>query len=406
MKSNPAGSMPGPDLEGRLRGRIVGVSILTITVAILPGFLPGALAVQLASALGIEESGVGLVVGAFFGMSALVSTWMGRLAQRLGWVGSVRVAALGAASTLFVTPIVARSILPLAVVTVAGGTALAMAHPAVNLALARCTPPRRQGLAYGFKHAAIPAATAVAGLGLPFIAIPLGWRWVYALGGVMALVAAAMVPRSGPRYETGGVSGSSGRAEARPDSPLPLLVVVAVGAGLGIFGMDALATFLVPYGTDIGFGEAASGILLALGSAMGILVRVLAGWLVDRRATGGLVTVTAFLAVGAGGIGLMATGSEAALVVGSLLAFTFGWGWSGLFTYAVVIRNPAAPGAATGITMTGVYVGAAAGPMLFGFIAEDSFIAAWVIMAAALGVGALLMGSALVLERSLSRERR
>ena len=63
--------------------RIVVVSILTITVAILPGFLPGALAVQLAEAMGIQESGIGLVVGAFFGMSALVSPRLGRVVERL-----------------------------------------------------------------------------------------------------------------------------------------------------------------------------------------------------------------------------------------------------------------------------------------------------------------------------------
>lgn len=107
-----------------------------------------------------------------------------------------------------------------------------------------------------------------------------------------------------------------------------------------------------------------------------------------------------FLALGAVGIAVLATGTDPAIVIGSLLAFAFGWGWSGLFTFSVVRRNPRAPAASTGITMTGVYVGAAAGPALFGIVAEASFTVAWVIMSAALALGSLLMTVALVSERS------
>lgn len=379
--------------------RVVVASIVTITVAILPGFLPGALAVQLANAMGIAEAGIGLVVGAFFGMSALVSPRLGRMVERLGWAPAMRIAALGAAVTLLVTPLVAESVLTLGLVTIAGGVALALAHPAVNLALARCTVVEHQGLAYGFKHAAIPAATALAGLGLPLVAIPLGWQWVYVLGALLAVGAALLVPFSSGRYEVRRDEVEPDEAPAVRSSPMSLLVILAVGAGLGIFGMDALATFLVPYAVDVGFGEAAAGILLAVGSGLGIAMRVIAGWQIDRRAAGGLGTVAAFLALGAAGIAVLATGTDPAIVIGSLLAFTFGWGWSGLFTFSVVRRNPQAPAASTGVTMTGVYVGAAAGPALFGIVAESSFTVAWVLMSAALALGSLLMTAALVGER-------
>lgn len=379
---------------------MVVASILTITVAILPGFLPGALAVQLADSLGIAEAGVGLVVGAFFGMSALVSPRLGRVVERLDWAPGMRIAALGAALTLLLTPFVAQSVLTLGVVTVAGGVALALAHPAVNLALARCTVPERQGLAYGFKHAAVPAATVLAGLGLPLVAIPLGWQWVYVLGAALAVGAALLVPFSPKRFEVEPDAAAEVDEPAVRSSSMSLLVIMAVGAGLGIFGMDALATFLVPYAVDVGFGEAAAGILLAVGSGLGILMRVIAGWQIDRRAAGGLGTVAVFLALGAVGIGVLATGTDPAIVIGSLLAFAFGWGWSGLFTFSVVRRNPRAPAASTGVTMTGVYVGAAAGPALFGIVAEASFTVAWVIMSAALALGAVLMTIALVSERT------
>jgi predicted MFS family arabinose efflux permease len=378
---------------------VIAASILTITVAILPGFLPGALAVQLADSLGIAEAGVGLIVGAFFGMSALASSRLGRLAERLNWAPSMRVASLGAAATLLMTPLLGRSVVMLGILTVIGGLFLALAHPAVNLGIARTTVVRRQGLAYGFKHGAIPAATAIAGLGLPLVAIPLGWQWVYVMCAGLALIAVVLVPRMPPSYEVAREDARSPDTKAVRSSPLSLLVVMAIGAGLGIFGMDALATFLVPYAVDVGFGEGAAGLLLAAGSVLGILTRIVMGWLIDRRTAGGLVTVAAFLALGAGGIALLATGSDPAIVVGSLVAFTFGWGWSGLFTFAVVRRNPAAPAAATGITMTGIYVGAAVGPALFGLVAEASFTAAWIIMSGALALGAVLMTAARLRER-------
>jgi len=396
LAGTPEGAAGG---RGGIRWRIIAASILTITVAILPGFLPGALAVQLADSLGIAEAGIGLIVGAFFGMSALVSSRLGRLVERLGWAPAMRVAALGAAATLLLTPLLGRSVVMLGVVTVVGGLFLALAHPAVNLGIARCTVVQRQGLAYGFKHGAIPAATAIAGLGLPLVAIPLGWQWVYVMCAALAVVAALVVPTVPGSYEVQSGSEKETDAPGVRASPLSLLVVMAVGAGLGIFGMDALATFLVPYAVEVGFGEGAAGVLLAAGSVLGIITRLIMGWLIDRRTAGGLATVAAFLALGAAGIGFLATGSDPAIIVGSLVAFTFGWGWSGLFTFAVVRRNPGAPAAATGITMTGIYVGAAAGPAVFGFVAEASFTAAWVIMSAALAMGAVLMTVALFRER-------
>jgi len=392
--------MTSSTIEPAIQWRVIAASILTITVAILPGFLPGALAVQLADSLGIAEAGVGLIVGAFFGMSALASSRLGRLVERLDWALSMRVAGLGAAATLLMTPVLGRSVVMLGVVTVIGGLFLALAHPAVNLGIARTTIVRRQGLAYGFKHGAIPAATAIAGLGLPLVAIPLGWQWVYVMCAGLALVAVVLVPRSPQSFEVGRDEATNPDTPAVRSSPLSLLIVMAIGAGLGIFGMDALATFLVPYAVDVGFGEGAAGILLAAGSVLGIITRIIMGWLIDRRTAGGLATVATFLALGAAGIALLATGSDPAIIIGSLVAFTFGWGWSGLFTFAVVRRNPAAPAAATGITMTGIYVGAAIGPALFGVVAETSFTAAWVIMSAALALGAVLMTVALLRERT------
>ena len=49
-------------------------------------------------------------------------------------------------------------------------------QPASNDLIARAVSSTRHGLAYGTKQAAIPLATMVAGIAVPVVAIPLGWR--------------------------------------------------------------------------------------------------------------------------------------------------------------------------------------------------------------------------------------
>src|SRR3712207_8300789 len=86
------------------------------------------------------------------------------------------------------------------------------------------------------------------------------------------------------------------------------------------------------------------------------------------------------------------------LVLGTLLAFGAGWGWPGLFNFAVVLTNPGAPAAATGITQTGASGGAALGPLVFGLVVEaTSYDVAWLVS----GAIALAALAAILVARSL-----
>ena len=367
-------------------------AVLTISVTMMPGFLPGALAVQLVDDIDITVAGIGIVVGIFFAVAALASPPMGRLAERLSWAPGMRLAALVAAVTLGLTPFLATSALTLALIAVVAGIGVALAQPATNLGLARCTVIGRQGLVYGFKHAAVPAAAAFAGFAVPLLAIPLGWEWVYAVAAGVALVAALFIPFDPAAHEVDDRPEAEPEVRGRPTTPLSLLVVMATAAALGLLGAGGLATFIVVYAVDVGFSLAFAGALLAVGSVLGISMRLFAGWRIDLRAAGGFPTVTVFLIIGAVGLVLVASGVQPLVVLGALAAFTFGWGWSGLFTFSVVRANPAAPAASTSITQTGSFIGGAAGPVVFALIAEGiSFTAAWVAMAIALAAAAGLV---------------
>lgn len=273
---------------------------------------------------------------------------------------------------------------------VLGGLANAASQVAANLALARGVRTGRQGLAFGMKQAAIPAATLLSGLAVPLVGITIGWRWAFIGCALGALATACTMPKTTEgevRHHTNEPGGDM--------RPAPL-ILLALGIGLGSAAAVPLGAFIVASGVDAGLRVEFAGILLAAGGAVGIVVRLALGWLADRRSAGHLRIVAAMLIVGTAGFGLLATGVSWLFVLGTILAFGAGWGWHGLFNFAVVKYNPNAPAAATGITQTGAAAGSAAGPFLFGVIVEStSYGTAWL----SAGAGALVAVAAILAGR-------
>lgn len=369
------------------------------TAGVLPVFLTGALAVQVREELRFDEAGQGLTVAAFFGTAALSSAAAGRVAERLGPAMAMRVAAGLAAVSLLSVAVVARSLALLLACLVVGGLANAMAQPATNLFLARRVPASKLGLAFGVKQSAIPMATLLGGLAVPAIALTVGWRWAYVLGAVAAGLLVVVDPggsASAPATERGARRGAQ-------DTAFRPLVLLAVGVGLGAAAAGTLGSFLVSGAVAEGMGEGTAGLLASGCSAAGVATRLRLGVLADRRGGRHLRVVAGLMASGTIGFGLLAVGSTAGLVAGALLAYVLGWTWPGLFNLAIVRSNPGAPGAATGITQTGTYVGAVLGPLVFGAVVEGSgYPVAWVGSGAVAAVGALAI---LAGRRSLVSDR-
>ena len=75
-------------------------------------------------------------------------------------------------------------------------------------------------------------------------------------------------------------------------------------------------------------------------------------------------------------------GVPLAFAAGAVLAFALGWGWPGIFNMAVVHLHRDSPGAATGVSQTGIYVGAGGGPAAFGALYSMSgYTVAWLVTA-------------------------
>ena len=382
MSAAPASPQP-PDKLG-LRPILVAVSVAT--VGVLPAFLTGGLAVQIRGELGFGAGALGLAVAVFFGVSSVSSALAGRVAERVGSHVAMRFSSLIGVLSLLAVATIAGSWWGLVACLVLGGMGNAIAQPSTNLMLAREVPGGHQGLAFGVKQAAIPVATLLAGLAVPVLAVTVGWRWAFAGAALLALLVSVLVPKGGD-----GGSGSAKQARAG-DAPLAPLVVLAVGIGLGSTAATPLGAFVVESAVNTGVEVGTAGLLLALGSGVGIVVRVVAGHLADRMESGRLRLVAGMLVLGTAGFVMLASGAPGLLVVGVILAFGAGWGWPGLFNLAIVKSNPKAPAAATGITQTGASGGAALGPLLFGYAVEaTSFGTAW------LATGAVALLSAVTI---------
>jgi MFS family permease len=359
-------------------------AVSTTTVSVLPVFLTGGLAVQISAELGFDPAGLGLVVALFFGVSAVASLPCGWLVERFGSGPTSRIAVLGAGAVMISVATLARSYTGLLVILLCGAWCNVLGQLASNLTLARYVPASRLGLSFGIKQAAIPIATLLAGAAVPAVALTAGWRWAYVIGAGIALAALLVAPRdTAGREPTGATPGE--RATAA-------LSVIGFAAGLAAAASSALGIFLVASAVDRGIDPGTAGLTLTMGSVVGLLLRLLHGWLADRRAGGHIAVVAGSLLLGAGGLALLAVPGTPALVLGTILGFGLGWAWPGLLQFAVVRLNPSAPAAATSIVQVGVYGGGFIGPVGFGFLAAHlSFPAAWLAGAATMLVATVLM---------------
>ena len=369
---------------GLLRASALAVVVGTFTV--IPGFLVGVLSLQIRSDLNVSLAQAAAGVTVFFAAGALGTAPLGRLSQRLGALESMRTAAAISGLSMLGIAAFASSLEVLLALLVVAGLANALNQPAVNLLMAEEVPLGRQGLAFGVKQSAIPAAILVSGLSLPLVALPLGWRATVGICGGLALVMAAVALAAGR---------SRHRSPQGPDRtagppPSRELVLLAVGAALASFGPAALGAHLVASAVDAGISEGSAGVLVAVASAGSLVLRVSLGERADRRSDYGLVPVAVLLGCGSLGYALIATGQSTLLVIGAVVAFCLGWGWPGLFNLAVVDRHRGAPASATGITQTGIYVGASAGPALFGLgVAQMGYGPAWAVIAVLALLGAV-----------------
>jgi predicted MFS family arabinose efflux permease len=246
-------------------------------------------------------------------------------------------------------------------------------------------------VAFGIKQSAMPAAGLLGGLAVPSIALTIGWRWAFVAGAAVAAVAATRIPDEQPQARAPFTVDPTLPTE---DAPRRITVAFAIGAAFAAGAAGVLGAFLVSGAVDVGMADSNAGLLAAAGGAVSVATRLVLGVRADRRGTGHLRVVAWMLVAGAGGFALLSLGGVTAFMVGTPIAFGLSWAWPGLFNLAMVRHHPRAPAAATGITQTGVYVGAVSGPLVFGLVAENGYGGAWILAGTWSVIAGVLIGAA------------
>ena len=368
-------------------GLVVNAAVMCTVSTVLPGFLIGALSVQVSAEMSVSEAVYGWGLGSFFGAATVGSIMLGRLAQRIGPLNQMSLALAVSVAAQVALAATAGSFGAVIAYLVVAGLANAATQTSVNLALAQARLPRL-GLAVSIKQSGLPTSTLLAGLAVPALALTVGWRWAYVASAVFALASLAMVRVAvGPSMSR---TGAGARDSAPRSSPRSLFLVAAVGGFLA-FSAGSLNAWGVGSGVDAGLGEGTAGLFLSLGAATGITLRLVGGWASDTMRAAPFRVAGATALTGSAGMALLAVRSPGVHVAAMLLAFGGGWIWPVFTNYGIVRANPEAAGAATGVTQMGVYVGVFVAPLVTGWLIEHSgYQAMWLAVTASAVIGSAL----------------
>lgn len=362
----------------------VAAAVSVQVAAVLPLFLFGGLAVQVSDELGMSVSAIGWVSGLYFAVSALTTVPSGRLVDRFGALVTARAAVALSAGAMLGIAAFAHHPAVLTAFMVLCAPANGLGQLASNIVLTEWAPLRRRGLLFGAKQASVPLCVMLGGLSVPVVALTLGWRWAFAFGA--ALVLLALAPLAG-----------LGRPAVRPKSADgkgfdPKLLLFAAATCLGASAATPIGSFLTTYTVDIGGSEQYAGLVLTIGGIAGVIGRTGFGAVADLRKGGEFGVIALMLVGGAAGLATYLLELPSLLPLGTAAAYALGWAWPGLMNHAVTSRYPEAPALATSVTQTGIFLGGAFGPIGFGLLVDHAgWAAGWTATIAAMGMSALFI---------------
>lgn len=400
------------------------------TSVVVP-ILLGLLSVELTADLGLDDARLGLVVSAFWAVTALGAPFAGRWVDGRGWPVGAWCGSTITVVTLAVCVLLVDSFAGLLVVVALSGLGYAFASPTSNILVMATVAPGRQASVLGLKQTAPPLLTAAAGATLPAFAHVHGWRPAMAAGLLLplAVVAGVLLARSGGATRSADAPTGPGRryartAQAGTAEPVPALrsVPVVVAAGLGTFAVATLTGFAVLSLVSAGLRPVQAAAVVSAGSMAAVLARLAAGWCLDRRppddlapllcVMGAAVVALALVAVGTLGLdagsgrGAVSGGApwQGLVIAGVLLSLVAAWTWPALLLVTLV-RRSAGPGAASGLLQLGSGVGSAIGPVGFGLLSAAGGRGwAWGLMAITTAMAMLLVRVAAGTPRGASRQ--
>lgn len=355
-------------------------SIGIASVSMAPVFLIGATGTELAEEFGMTSGAIGVTVALFFLVTALTAAALGRASDRFGARASgataVAISSLGLSSiALFV------SSGPVFIIIFAlTGLANALGGPTSAILLSQGVRRNRQGFAFGLRQAATPLSALVAGLSVPLLVAPYGWRSAFIAGALFSLTAGSSLLLVRVNVERGQqVHPVEDPVASAPPTAIDVRLY-AVAFGLSIAAATSFTTFFVPASIASGLRPEVAGLALSTGSGIAVVMRVALGHFGDRAPRRIPGVMLKMIASGSAGYVLLASdiGGVSLTFVAALLAIGVGWSWTGLLFYLATQHARGSEGSANGVLQTGGAAGGMIGPVLVGVIIDAAgFRAAW-----------------------------
>ena len=368
---------------------VVAASMMVLGFGSSLGFFPGYFVAALREDLGVSRAQVGLLVSLHFGCTGLGSIIGARITEKVGTRTAVIADQLIVAVAAW-TAALLDSYTALVGAAVFAGFGYALANAATNEAVAASVPETRRTLALSAKTSGVPMIALVSATLVPWASDRWSWNLILMIAGtaagVGALISSAVIPDI--------------RASQQPTQPgVPVLPKgfwwFAVSACFVVGSGQPLFSWTVPYldeslGTSKPVAGAISGLAAGVGAICMSLTALRADYLGRTRRVPLIVGLCLVLA--ASNLVIMSglTLGVAIAAIGMFVGFIAQLAGIGIMHAAVVDRAPHAVARATGVTMTGYYLGALATPVSFGALVDwlGTYTWAWLVMALASGVGA------------------
>ncbi|MFF2388253.1 MFS transporter [Agromyces sp. NPDC058104] len=367
---------------------------LSVTIEMLPtGLLP-----DMSRELGVGEPLIGLLVTVFAATVVVLTVPLAALTRRVARRRLIVITLVLLAVSCVLSALAPNY--PTVVATrVLGGAAHGLFWAVVGAYAGHLVPKEQLARAVSISVAGGSAAFV---LGVPLstaLGQALGWRFAFAAMGGLTLIGAVLVWRFLPPVRHHAGEADAAPVRVRKDPTFVPVIVVCLITAVTMIGMYTFYTYIAPYMTDVmGLPSSAiSPMLLAYGIA-GAVGLVLAGAVLGRRPTVGLVV--AMVATGLGAAGLAAFPEVPVVSIGSFLLFGTAFGALPtmlntrlLHSASAKIRDAAASFYTTAFN-TGIGGGALLGAALYGVIGLPAL--PWVFVGLLACATAALVWTALV----------
>ena len=374
--------------------RVVLACALVIGLGAVSANTIGYIIPDLMQDLSISRAAAGLITGLFFGATGVGAFAAGRVVPRFG----ARRALIAASATVTVLATVSGVVGSYWILLLYGlfcGFAYALATVGTNVVVTSVVSERRRGVALTAKTSLAPFFSGSSSILVGFFIDKTGWRTImFVIAGLCALVTLNS-SLSLPRQVKPPIQQKPDRAKSIRARPIIYVYGFAVFLSSG--GGCPFFLWIVPFlRQDLELNSRNAGLvagIMTMFSSLGMVgIAFFSDRLGVRRRFDVIIGLTGVCGVAAAFLVVEQRLSSGVVVllltIGVLTVATN----SGLMHAAIVELAPDAVAQATGITLTGYYLGAFVAPYSFGFIADQSgYPTAWLASGIALGISTALL---------------